>query len=263
MDAKATGKDIILAILENMQESCEPLLFNVLVPSHYDVYLHRDDHSRLSSIFSRIREECLQALDAKMAEFNRKGFSIPGLQSSKVKYETAEKDWSVKFHIDENDELTPGDILVDSRLALPEAVEFGVGTKTQRSETIRSGGETRRLRKRREGEKADISQARAKLSYKDKDGRGCEFFMTSAEISIGRGGRNEFCDLELEGLADISRRHLYLRQDPESREFFIQDVSKFGTAVDGKKLDSKEWVRLPAKAVIVLADRLTLEFQQL
>jgi hypothetical protein len=57
MDSKASGKDIILAILDNMRESCEPLLYNILVPSHYDVYLHRDDYGRLSSIFARIHEE--------------------------------------------------------------------------------------------------------------------------------------------------------------------------------------------------------------
>ncbi len=253
-----------MAVIDNMQESCEPLLYNTLVPSHYDVYLHRDDYSRLSSIFSRIREESVQALDQKLAELNSKGFSLlPGLKSSKVKYEAAEKDWSVKFHVDENDELSPGDILVDSRLALPAPVEYGVGTKTQRSETIRSGGETRKLGKRQEAAKSEVSAAVAKLSYKDKEGRDCEFLMTSAEISVGRGGRNEFCDLELDGPADISRRHFYLRQDPGSRDFFIQDVSKFGTSVDGKRLASKEWIHIPPKTTIVLADRMTIEFQQL
>jgi hypothetical protein len=260
MESKASGKDIILAILDNMRESCEPLLYHILVPSHYDVYLHREDYSRLFSIFSRVREECVQALDSELAGLNRKGFSfLPGLQSGKTKYEAAEKDWSIKFHIDENDDLAPGDILVDSRLALPAPAEFGVGTKTQRSETLRSGGETQRLRKRME----EGSAALARLSYKDKDGHDAEFLITRAEISVGRGGRNEFCDLELEGPADISRRHFYLRQDPGSREFFIQDVSKYGTAVDGTKLAPKEWIRLASKATIVLAEKFALEFQQI
>jgi hypothetical protein len=264
MEPKASGKDIVLAILDNMQESCEPLLYNTLVPSYYDVYLHRDDYSRLAAIFPRIRKESVQALDEKLAELNKKGLSIlPGRRSSKVKYEAAEKDWSVKFHADENDELAPGDILVDSKLALPLPAEFGVGTKTQRSETIRSGGETRKLRKHGEAEKGAGSAALARLSYKDKDGRACEFLMANAEISVGRGGRSEFCDLELDGPADISRQHFYLRLDPETREFFIQDVSRFGTSVDGKKLSSKEWIRLPSKSTIVLADRMTIEFQQL
>ncbi len=263
MEAKATGKDIILAVVDNMQESCEPLLYNTLVPSHYDVYLHQDDYLRLSSILSRIRDESVQALDQKLTELNKGVLSfLPGLQSSKAKYEPAEKEWSVKFHVDENEELAPGDILVDSRLALPQPVEFGVGTKTQRSETIRSGGETRRLGKRQQTEKPDAPPV-AKLLYKNKDGQDCEYLMTGAEISVGRGGRTEFCDLELDGPADISRRHFYLRQDPDSREFFIQDVSKFGTSIDGKKLTPKEWIQLPSKATIVLAERMTIEFQQI
>jgi hypothetical protein len=264
MESKASAKDIILALLDNLDESCEPLLYKTLVPSHYDVYLHRDDYSRLSTIFQKIRDELVQALDEKMASLNKKGLSfIPGLKSSKTKYEAAEKDWYVKFHIDENEELAPGDILVDSRLALPAPVEFGAGTRTQRSETVRSGGETRKLRRHGEADKNAGSTAVARISYKDKDGRDCEYLMSGEEISVGRGGRNEFCDLELDGPADISRQHFYLRRDPETGEFLIQDVSKFGTSLDGKRLAPKEWIRLPAKAVIVLADRMTLEFQQL
>lgn len=263
MENKASGKDIIVAIVENMQESCEPLMYNILVPSHYDVYLHRDDYSRLASIFSRIREEGVQALDSKLTALNRKGFSLPGLNASKARYEAAEKEWSIKFHTDENSELSPGDILVDSRLALPAPVEFGVGTKTQRSETIRSGGETRRLRKRQEDGPSDAGAAKAKMSYLDKNGQPCEFLVMAAEISVGRGGRNEFCDLELDGPADISRRHFYLRQDAETHQFFIQDVSKFGTTVDGTKIASNEWIPLPAKATIVLAEKMTVAFQQL
>ena len=259
---RATGKDIILAILDNMRESEEPLLYNTLVPSHYDVYLHREDFTRLSSIFSRIRDESAQALGKELAALNKKGFSLlPGSKSSK--YEAAEKEFSIRFHTDENEELAPGDILVDSRLALPSQVEYGVGTKTQRSETIRSGGETRKLRKFHEEAKHESSSAVAKLSYKDKEGHDREFLMTSQEIAIGRGGRADFCDLELDAPADVSRQHFYLRQDPETREFFIQDVSKFGTSVNGKKLIPKEWTLLPSKASIALADIMTMEFQQL
>ena len=199
---KPRGKDIILAILDNMDESSEPLLFKTLVPSHYDVYLHGDDYNRLSRVFSRIHEEVVLALDEKLASLNKKGLSfLPGHKSSKTVYEAAEKSWSVKFHLDENEDLAPGDVLVDSQLALPAPVEYGVGTKTQRSETIRSGGETRKLK--RESEKNAGSAALAKLLYKDKNGQDQEYLMSSAEISVGRGGRNEFCDLELDGPADI------------------------------------------------------------
>ncbi len=87
--------------------------------------------------------------------------------------------------------------------------------------------------------------------------------MTSAEIAVGRGGRTEYCDLELDAPADMSRQHFYLRQDPDSREFFIQDVSKFGTSVDGNTLVPKEWVRIPPKATIKLADKVVLDFESI
>jgi hypothetical protein len=264
MNSKATGRDIILAVLENMRESAEPLLYRTLVPSHYDVYLHTDDYARLSGIFAGIREECIDALDKELAGLGKKGFSLlPGLKSGSSKFEAAEKNWAVEFHQDEDEELSPGDILIDSRLALPPPVEIGAGTKTQRIKTVRSGGETRRLQKfQQEPPNADATPV-AKLIYKDQDGSEHEYLMRAAEISVGRGGQTEFCDLVLSGPSDISRRHFYLRLDKETKEFFIQDVGKFGTSVDGKKLAPKEWIRLSARAVITLADRMTLEFQQL
>jgi len=264
METKASGKDIILAILDNMRQSGEPLLYRTLLPSHFDVYLHREDYSRLSSVFNIIRDECVKALDQELTGLNKQGFSLlSALKPKPPKYETAQRGWSIKYYIDENNELSPGDIMVDSRIALPATAEYSVGTKTQRAETISSGGETRMLRKFQEGEKKENPPAHARLAYKDKEGRAREYLMTSAEISIGRGGHSEFCDLELDGPTDISRQHLYLRLDSETREFFIQDVSRFGTSVNGEKLKHKEWIRLQTKSIIVLANAMEIEFEQL
>ncbi|NLT67679.1 MAG: FHA domain-containing protein [Acidobacteria bacterium] len=262
METKASGKDIIVAVLDNMRQSGEPLLYRTLVPSYFDVYLHRSDYERLSGIFSMIRDECVKALDQELAALNRKGLTVLSGLASKPPYVNAEKNWSVKFHIDEDNELAPGEILIDSRLVLPAAIEYGVGTRTQRSETLRSDGETGKFSKSQEL-KEEKQAVLARLSYKDSEGNVCGYEMTAPEISVGRGGRNEFCDLELDGPADISRRHFYLRQDPQTGEFFIQDVSRFGTSVGGTKLPPKEWVRLPSKTTLVLADAVTMEFEQL
>jgi hypothetical protein len=263
MDARATGRDIILAILDNMRESAEPLLYETLVPSHYDVYLHRDDYGRLTGIFARIREEARRALSEELARINKKSVPrLPGLKSRVPKHEAAERDWYIKFLADEDEELVPGDILVDSRLTLPAAPEYGVGSKTQRIvETIRSGGESRKLRHQQEEIRPEGTSACARLVYPDKEGRAHEYLMTKPEIAVGRGGRTEYCDLELEAPADVSRQHFYLRQDAATREFFIQDVSKFGTSVDSRRLPAKEWVSLPSKAAIRLADKVTIEFE--
>jgi hypothetical protein len=264
MNKRATGRDIILALVENMRESREPLLYNTIVPSHYDVYLHREDYERLSAVFTRIREEAKKALGEEMVRLGKKGFSLlPGLKTKPPKHEAAQGDWYIKFHLDEDEELSPGDILIDSRLALPGPQDYGVGSKTQRTVTVRSGGETRKLKRYLADSQPSGAAAVAKLSYNDKDGQKHEYLMTSTEIAVGRGGRTEYCDLVLEAPADISRQHFYLRQEPGSREFFIQDVSKFGTSVDGKNLTPKEWVPIPPKATIRLADKLVIEFESI
>jgi predicted component of type VI protein secretion system len=67
----------------------------------------------------------------------------------------------------------------------------------------------------------------------------------------------------VDGPVDISRQHFYLRRDEVTREFFIQDVSRFGTMVDGKKLAQREWVPIPSKARIKLADKIVIEFEGL
>ena len=265
MGARATGKDIILAIIDNMRESAEPLLYNTLVPSHYGIYLHREDYDRLAGIFARIRDEARRALSEQLAELCKPGaLRIPGLTPRPPSYEAAEKDWFIKFLVDEDEELSPGDILIDSRLTLPAPAEYGVGSKTQRMiQTIRSGGETRKLRSRQEEVPPEGAAVCAKLTYMDKEGKPHEYLMAKQEISVGRGGRNEYCDLELEVPADVSRQHFYLRRDPETREFFIQDVSKFGTSVDNAKLTPREWTLIPSKASIRLADMITIRFESL
>lgn len=109
MDARATGKEIILAILENMRESQEPLLFTTLVASHYNVYLHRQDYERLAAILPRIRDEARRALKDELGRVQGTRRSlIPGLKRNGPKTEAAESEWHVKFHLDEDEELAPG-----------------------------------------------------------------------------------------------------------------------------------------------------------
>jgi hypothetical protein len=62
MDAQATAKEVIPAVLDSMRESSEPLLHGVLVPSYYDVCLHHEDYHRLSTVLPGIREESILVL---------------------------------------------------------------------------------------------------------------------------------------------------------------------------------------------------------
>src|SRR5262245_4027639 len=211
MASKALGRDIIGAIVANLHEAREPLRYSTLVPSIYDVYLHPDDYDRLAGVFPRIRDEARRALGEEVARLDgRKKRLLPGLSSRGPKHQPVESDWYIQFHKDEDEELAPGDILVDSQLTLPPEKEFGAGGKTQRTVTVRSGGETKKLRTYQESQPT-APPALAKLAYQDKKGERREFLMTTSEIAIGRGGRAEYCDLELDGPVDISRQHFYLR----------------------------------------------------
>jgi hypothetical protein len=263
MSAKALGKDIIGAIVANLQEAREPLRYSTLVPSIYDVYLHPDDHDRLAGVFPRIRDEARRALAEEVARLDgRKKRLLPGLSSHGTKHQPVESDWYIQFHKDEDEELAPGDILVDSQLTLPPEKEYGAGGKTQRNVTVTSSGETRKLKRSQEEPKPSAA-AIARLVYQDRAGNQKVFMMTSEEISIGRGGRTEYCDLELDAPPDISRQHFYLRRDESTREFFIQDVSRFGTTVNGKGIEPKQWVPLPARARIGLAGKMAIDFETL
>jgi len=257
--AKATGRDIILAIVDNMQEALEPLLYSTLAPSRFDVYLHENDYERVKGILERIRGESKQALDARLEQMNKK----PLFGADPIKIEPAQGDWAIRIFKSEEEDFEPGDIMVDSALTTAVTPEFGVGAKTQRVVTVRSRGESRRIKTYQE-EAAAAEPRFAKFSYKGRDGQRHESFMTKKDVLVGRGGENVPCDIELVSIEDVSRSHFYLRFDEEKgREFWIQDVSKFGTAVNGKKLEKGQWTSLPSKAVIRLAEKVDLEFEAL
>jgi len=257
--AKATGRDIILAIVENMEQALEPLLFSTVAPSRFDVYVHEDDYDRIVGILDRIGSESKRALDARLKQMNSK----PLFGQNPVKVEPGEGDWFVRVLKAEEEEFEPGDILVDSALTMPVHPEFGVGAKTQRVVTVRSHGESRRIRSFLE--EAPAAEPRfARFTYRDRNGQQRELFMTKKDVLVGRGGEDIPCDVELTSVEDVSRSHFYLRVDEEKgREFWIQDVSKFGTAVNGRKLEKGQWTLLPAKAVIRLAEKVDLEFEAL
>ena len=113
------------------------------------------------------------------------------------------------------------------------------------------------------------SRERARLTYQDEQGPHV-VMMRKDTLSIGRGGAAAWVDVQIVGSSKISREHLRLRADGEGR-FFIQDVSLWGTSVDGvaipPALKSAEGVAqpgpeqpLPAKARIGLSDAIVIDF---
>jgi predicted component of type VI protein secretion system len=112
----------------------------------------------------------------------------------------------------------------------------------------------------------------AVIEYEDQGGRKT-FRMTKNEIVVGRGGRDYWTDIKLETLPDVSREHFRLRRDASSGQFFLKDLSRLGTTIngeaapssidfsEGEKRDRQVEAPVPAQARIGLAGVLFLEFR--
>jgi len=291
---RATGRDIVLAIGENMRQSLEPLVTKTIAPSLYQVYLHADDYDRLRSLFGELEGEAKALLDKELARLNRGSApAFPRILRKKKdeppaapQYVSAEGKWTVRFQEDPNGTLSPGDVEVVSEFARPPEAAFGAGTKTHRISTTRRLGQMTTQREdpsgtaRREmpsgalsGTIATEPSGHARIVYKDDRGTHT-FLVTKDEIVIGRQAPDVWADLSIDTSLDVSREHARLQRTPEGA-FRIKDLSKLGTTVNGVPLprsleaadggvkDLDRWEPLPDKARIGLAGVIYLDFERL
>jgi len=277
----ATAREIILEIVRNMREGLEPLHYSTLPPSIYQVYLDPDDLERLRGIIPRIVEEARRALDAELESLNRAslGERLKIARRDLPKVSAPEGGWQIGIHENTDDDVAPGDIVVNSELALPAKTEFGAGSMTKRISTRRlagpaAGTETAARTSFQPAAAPPLAEAGAFaiIEYEDNGGRKT-FSITKNQIVVGRGGRDYWTDLKLDTLPDVSREHLRLRRDPESGRFFLKDLSRLGTTIDGQpvpssievvegeKRDRNLETPVPDRARIGLAGVLFLEFR--
>jgi hypothetical protein len=275
----ATAREVILEIVRNMREGLEPLHYSTLPPSIYHVYLHPDDLDRLRGILPRVIDEARRALDSELELLNRASIAerLKIAKRGEPKVAAPEGGWQIRILENTDDEIEPGDIVIHSELALPEKTEFGAGSMTKRIATRRLGGQQSTEQKYtpaagRPAETAAEPGACAVIEYEDNSGRRA-FQMVKDEIVVGRGGRDYWTDLKLETLPDVSREHFRLRRDPASGKFFLKDLSRLGTTingerapssieyVDGEKRDRNVEAPVPDRARIGLAGVVFLEFR--
>ena len=291
---RATGRDIVLAIGENMRQSLEPLVTKTIAPSLYQVYLHADDYDRLRSLFGELEEETKRLLDTELERLNRGAApAFPRILRKKKdaapaapKFVSAEGKWTVRFQEDPNGALSPGDVEVISEFARPPESGYGAGSKTHRISTTRRLGQ---MTTRRDTPAAPAAPAAtvagaftaavpppsgfARIVYKDDRGTQT-FFMAKDEIVIGRQAPDVWADLSIDTSLDVSREHARLQRTPEGA-FRIKDLSKLGTTVNGAALprslevteagvkDLDLWETLPDRARIGLAGVISLDFEKL
>src|SRR4051812_31939527 len=275
----ATAREIILEIVRNMREGLEPLHYSTLPPAVFHVYLHPDDMDRLRAIAPRIVDEARRALDAEVEDLNKASFAerLKISKRTEPKITVPDGGWQVTLLENTDEDTQPGDIVIHSELALPAKSDIGAGSMTKRIATRRMGGSETVSSQVYEAappraEATATIAGFASIEYEDNSGRKT-FNMTKDQIVVGRGGRDYWTDLKLETLPDVSREHFRLRRDPATGQFFLKDLSRLGTTingekapssiefVDGEKRDRDVEAPVPAKARIGLAGVLFLEFR--
>ena len=284
MEMQPTAEDVILSIVEKMHESLEPLLYTTLAPSLFHVFLRRRDYERRKGLFTAMTDEARQALDRELDELNGVTARPPWYlffmkffsKARPKKYLKPKEGWNISFGVD--DDLPDGEkCRVDAILTAPSKVELAGGSKTIRAESVRlpEGSKTLRpaesARDSREQAAEAAERVYALISYTDEGGPQ-SYMMKKSQIKVGRGSVEYWVDLKLNTKSDVSHEHLWLRYDEQARQFFIKDMSTFGTSVDGaqipasvevvngEKRDKNVWVELPGRARIDLAGVLQLDF---
>jgi hypothetical protein len=278
MDRPATARDIIHEILRNMQEGLEPLHYTTLPPAIYHVYLHPGDMERLRGIIPRIVDEARRALDAELETFRKPSIAAKlKLSKSAPPVAAPEGGWQIRILENTDDDVAPGDIVIHSELAMPARTEFGAGSMTKRISTRRLSGGEETAKQSYDSAPAVRHDAEpegvwAIIEYQDAGGAKT-YRMTKDQIVVGRGGRDYWTDVKLETLPDVSREHFRLRRDPATGQFFLKDLSRLGTTINGEKAPSSvEFAEgekrdrnveapVPAQARIGLADVLFLDFK--
>ncbi len=300
--SKVTPRDIIEKIVEKMHENCVEFPDYYLAPGCFYVYLHAESYKQLEGAMDRIWREAAKKLDSEIerlnAEYDQRGPSGklrnliddwfsghsfehgPNAGRRAMQYKPPVDGWQIIFDKIDEEDFDQGKVEIKVSLAAnkrEELPEHNLTTPynpidhkralTETSEEPPASHPTVRA-----GQYSLQSKIFAVIRYQDQ--RGDHFYeVKKSPIVIGRGGTGYWVDLRLDTEFDVSREHLRLRRDEIDGKFYIKDLSRLGTTVNGKqipgsidyrcdtRIDKNIELELPARAKIVLADVLVLEFE--
>lgn len=268
--APPSGRTIVLELVQEMERGLYPLLYRILPPSVYHVYLHPEDYRQVEAITSSIVADAQRALGARVEERNAQSRWSTFIKGKEAPIEVPATGWEISLHADPNAELDQGELGIVSRLSLPPPRQFEGGTPTTRIVRSVITGTIRRSTTSEEPE-IEGSKGFARLAYVDDQGPHV-FVMRKELVTIGRGGSAHWVDVQVMTGTRVSREHCRIRRSPEGR-FFLQDVSTWGTSVDGQLVppftrqsgnaqseETGQERELSRDARIQLADALLIEF---
>jgi len=263
---RLTSRDVNDAVVDNMRQNLEELRYATLAPSRYTVYLSASHYARVEGILARLQAETARALDEELARLNR-----PSWLRRRTPHENAGIRWEIEFVADTAGELSDDDdLIVHSDLVLAPNPDLGVGERTRRITTVRSG---ERTTSREEALASPSSTVHARLTYSDNLGSHTHDVVRD-QTTIGRGGQAYPVDIRISTSEDVSREHARLRRDPRSGAFFLIDLSSLGTTVNGRHVprgvEDRDGTRrengaetaLPDRARIGLAGTVFIDFER-
>jgi len=282
------GDDLIGEVLRNLEEGLFRIRRKTLVPAIYRIYLNPEDYEPFRDVVPFIAGEIRTALDERLATLNREPRSPRKLAFNLLgklgvgetppdnEYVRMNDAWVIEIHPDLDGKLQPGEIEVYSELGAPRKAEYGAGSLTRRifpkqpeplaedaAATVATGIPPH-TSDQPEPDAGNEDQTKgiafAYLRYADQHGPQT-FDVTKNQVVIGRGGRSYWVDLRLDTLPDVSREHCRIRRDPETGRFTVEDVSQFGTAVNGKPVGRNASADLPTRATISLAGVIDLQWE--
>ena len=271
-----TGDDVIAEILRNAEQGVFKIRYTALLPSIYHVYLHPSDYDAIKPALSALAAEARAALAERIAELNRASRPSAiartlGFDAGKgLEYKILDPEWTLEFHADAEEKLGRGDIEIYSELASAQRPDFGEGAVTRHvTKRLATGERTSSSAAASAPSNEATALARPRgdgsiygyLRYEDSEGSH-EVPIDKNQVVIGRGGKSFWVDVKIPAPSDISREHCRIRRDPATGQFYLTDVSQFGTTVDGKRAPAGQVeVLLPARAVLGLADSVFLNFE--
>jgi hypothetical protein len=278
-----TGLKIVSELVNEMEHGLYPLVYRVLAPSVYHVYLHPDDFREIEGITPLIVDDARHALSARVNELNNQSKWTTLISGKRPRIELPPGGWEITVHSEANGEVSPGELGIVSKLALPASTEYEGGSPTTRIvKTVLTGGIRKSTTATEDApppplpvataaNAADAKQGFARVAYVDDQGPHV-FVIRKDLISIGRGGSAHWVDIQLVTNPRVSREHCRIRRDPQGR-FYVQDVSTWGTSINGERVppyvqeangqlqETGQERELPREARIQLADAVVLDFQ--
>ncbi len=273
------GDDLVAEVLRNMEEGLFRIRKKTVVPAIYRIYLNPEDHAQFRDVENFVRSEIRAALDERLAAWNGSRLRLAKVLLEKIgaadasdagEYVRVADDWTVEIYPDVDGKLTAGEIEIHSELGSPQKTELGGGSMTRRiipqkadapaAQTAARPATTPPPPDDLSDEDRTKGRAFAHITYVDQSGPKV-FEITKNLTVIGRGGRSYWVDVRLETLPDVSREHCRIRRDPDSGLFTLEDVSQFGTSVNGIPVGKDASVELPPTATLNLAGVADLTWQ--